>query len=138
MTFTTAQREAVVKAARGQLGKAWEFLGEGPDGYDCSGSTLAAWKAGAGIVLPHYSAWQADEMQNSWVTVVPNSSANRLKMLPGDLVFYYPPSISHVAIFVSMSGTKRMIVNATNEERGVELIWIHQYAIACSIGYMGH
>ena len=60
---------------------------DGPAHYDCSGLTMAAWRA-AGVSLPHNAAEQ-------WgvVTHIPRS-----KMKPGDLVFYR--GLGHVGIFI--------------------------------------
>lgn len=78
----------VVRFAHAQLGKPYQWGGSGPNGYDCSGLTSAAWAA-AGVTLPHNSARQ-------WATVTRISRAQRR---PGDLVFYYP-DVHHVAIYV--------------------------------------
>ncbi|MFB9237260.1 NlpC/P60 family protein [Plantactinospora siamensis] len=83
-----------VRFAYAQLGKSYRWGASGPDGYDCSGLTSAAWAA-AGVRLPHNAArqWRA----------VPHVGRSELR--PGDLIFYYP-SIHHVAIYV---GGGRMI-----------------------------
>ncbi|MEO3819354.1 NlpC/P60 family protein [Plantactinospora sp. B24E8] len=77
-----------VRFAYAQLGTWYRWGGEGPDGYDCSGLTMAAW-ATAGIRLPHNAARQ-------WRAVTRVSPAARI---PGDLVFYYR-DLHHVAIYV--------------------------------------
>jgi Cell wall-associated hydrolases (invasion-associated proteins) len=46
-----------VRYALAQLGKPYLFGAAGPDAYDCSGLTMAAWAA-AGIALPHLAAAQ--------------------------------------------------------------------------------
>ena len=50
---------AAVRFALAQLGKPYVWGAAGPDAYDCSGLTMAAW-ATAGIALPHLAADQAD------------------------------------------------------------------------------
>jgi len=60
----------------------------GPDEYDCSGLTQAAWAA-AGIHLIHYTG---DQWNQSYAI---SESALR----PGDLVFYFQAH-SHVALYV--------------------------------------
>ncbi|MEV4756157.1 NlpC/P60 family protein [Micromonospora sp. NPDC049559] len=69
------------------IGKPYVYAADGPDSYDCSGLTMAAWKA-AGKSLPHNAAQQWD--------VVAHISRGSLQ--PGDLVFY--SGLGHVAIYV--------------------------------------
>jgi cell wall-associated NlpC family hydrolase len=77
-----------VRFAYAQLGKRYRWGGSGPDGYDCSGLTSAAWAA-AGVRLPHNAARQ-------WRAVTQVSRAGRQV---GDLVFYYR-DLHHVAIYI--------------------------------------
>jgi peptidoglycan DL-endopeptidase CwlO len=76
-----------VRYAYGAIGKPYVWAGSGPNGYDCSGLTMAAWAA-AGKSLPHNAAEQ-------WGVV---AHISRSQLQPGDLVFY--ASLGHVAIFV--------------------------------------
>jgi Cell wall-associated hydrolases (invasion-associated proteins) len=69
------------------IGTPYVYGADGPNGYDCSGLTSAAWRA-AGKSLPHSAARQ-------W-SVVAHISRSALK--PGDLVFYR--NLGHVAIYV--------------------------------------
>ncbi len=57
VTGTVAGRRAV-GFALAQLGKPYVWAAAGPDAYDCSGLTMAAWAA-AGVALPHHAADQA-------------------------------------------------------------------------------
>jgi cell wall-associated NlpC family hydrolase len=85
----------VIAFARTQLGKPYVFGGAGPDAYDCSGLTLAAY-ATVGIQLPHSSKLQA----RLGVAVSDDPSAVRA----GDLLFYFSPTegdLGHVAIAIS-------------------------------------
>jgi cell wall-associated NlpC family hydrolase len=77
-----------VRFAYAQLGKSYQWGADGPNGYDCSGLTSAAWRA-AGVTLPHNAARQ-------WRAVRHISRAERR---PGDLIFYYG-DIHHVALYV--------------------------------------
>lgn len=61
----------------------------GPNSFDCSGLTLYAW-AKAGKTLRHYAKWQ-------WEDGTPIS---RSQLRPGDLVFFYPPSLHHMGMYV--------------------------------------
>ncbi|MFI6763003.1 NlpC/P60 family protein [Micromonospora sp. NPDC050417] len=76
-----------VTYAYNAIGKPYVWAAEGPNGYDCSGLTLAAWKA-AGKSLPHNA-----EMQWNQVAHISRSS-----LQPGDLVFY--SGLGHVALYV--------------------------------------
>lgn len=73
--------------ALAQLGDAYQWGGTGPDAWDCSGLTSAAW-AEAGVSLPRSSGAQ--------IGVGSRVSWDQLQ--PGDLLFFYSP-ISHVGIY---------------------------------------
>lgn len=74
--------------AKAQLGKPYVYAAAGPNAYDCSGLTSAAWKA-AGVSIPRTSQTQYGA----------GKSVSRSDLQPGDLVFYYS-GISHVALYV--------------------------------------
>ena len=93
-----------VKYAYGAIGKPYVWAADGPDGYDCSGLTLAAWRA-AGVSLPHNAAMQWD--------VVAHISRSQLR--PGDLVFYN--GLGHVGLFVGNG----KIIHAPNAGEDVRL-----------------
>jgi cell wall-associated NlpC family hydrolase len=80
---------AAIDFARAQLGKPYQYAGAGPDSYDCSGLTMAAYAA-AGISLPHYSGAQ--------YAMLPHVRLDA--MLPGDLVFWGAGGSAHVGIYV--------------------------------------
>jgi peptidoglycan DL-endopeptidase CwlO len=80
---------AAIAFARAQLGKPYVYAASGPDSYDCSGLTMAAWGA-AGVSLPHYSGAQYDMLPK-----VPLSA-----MQPGDLVFWGGGGSQHVGIYI--------------------------------------
>ena len=77
-----------VAFAKAQVGKPYQWGAAGPNAYDCSGLTMAAW-AQAGVSLPHSAAAQYD--------VTRRVSASELQ--PGDLIFRYSP-ISHVSMYI--------------------------------------
>jgi cell wall-associated NlpC family hydrolase len=76
------------KFACEQVGKPYAWGASGPDAYDCSGLTMAAWSR-AGVGLPHNAAQQRNVTRY----------VDRSELRPGDLVFYYG-DLSHVAIYV--------------------------------------
>ncbi|MBO0847238.1 MAG: C40 family peptidase [Nocardioides sp.] len=100
---------AAVAYAMAQVGKAYVYGGAGPDAFDCSGLTMAAWGV-AGVGLPHSAAAQ----YNSGTHI----SASQLQ--PGDLVFYYSP-ISHVGMYIGNG----QIVNAENPSVGVTVTGLY-------------
>ncbi|MCP2325038.1 cell wall-associated NlpC family hydrolase [Hamadaea flava] len=76
-----------VTYAYNAIGKPYAWGADGPSSYDCSGLTMAAWKA-AGVSLYHHAATQYDE----------TARISRSQLAPGDLVFY--SDLGHVAIYV--------------------------------------
>ncbi|MGH3098929.1 MAG: NlpC/P60 family protein [Streptosporangiales bacterium] len=112
---TAAQAIAFAKA---QLGKPYSWGAAGPDAYDCSGLTMAAYQA-AGVSLPHSSQAQMGS----------GPSVPRSALQPGDLVFFGSP-VHHVGIYV---GGGQMI-NAPNSGEVVqyaslnESYWASTYA----------
>ncbi|WP_079251904.1 C40 family peptidase [Streptomyces sp. MP131-18] len=87
-TAPNRRASAAVAFAWGQLGKPYGWGSAGPDAYDCSGLTQAAWRA-AGVSLP----------RTSYSQVSAGTRVPRDELAPGDLVFYYS-GISHVGIYV--------------------------------------
>lgn len=83
----SGQAGVAVRYAYGAIGKPYVWAAEGPNGYDCSGLTLAAWRA-AGKSLPHNAAMQ-------WNVV---AHISRGSLQPGDLVFY--SGLGHVGLYV--------------------------------------
>lgn len=65
----------------------YKYATDGPTTYDCSGLTLAAWRA-AGVSLPHNAAEQWGKTRHIL----------RSQLQPGDLVFYN--GLAHVGIYV--------------------------------------
>jgi cell wall-associated NlpC family hydrolase len=78
----------VIRMALAQVGKPYVYGSMGPNGYDCSGLTAAAYAA-AGFSLPHSSRAQATL----------GVHVSRADLEPGDLVFFYTP-ISHVGLYI--------------------------------------
>ncbi|BCJ51716.1 hypothetical protein Asp14428_31910 [Actinoplanes sp. NBRC 14428] len=76
-----------VRFAFNQVGKMYEFGADGPNTYDCSGLTSAAWRQ-AGKSLPHNAAAQYSATRR----------ITRGQLKAGDLVFYR--SLKHVGLYV--------------------------------------
>ena len=89
-----ARVATVLTFACGEMGKPYSFGASGPNAYDCSGLTSAAW-AQVGVSLPHSSKAQAGY----------GTPVSRSNLRPGDLVFGFSP-ISHVGIYI---GGGRMV-----------------------------
>ncbi|MER8008407.1 NlpC/P60 family protein [Streptomyces sp. NPDC094149] len=86
-SYATKAAKAIA-FARAQIGKPYVWGATGPDSYDCSGLTQAAWKA-AGVTLPRTTYDQV----NAGTTVSLTDAQ------PGDLIFFYD-DISHVGIYI--------------------------------------
>jgi cell wall-associated NlpC family hydrolase len=76
---------AAVAYAKAQLGKPYEYGAAGPNSFDCSGLTMAAW-AQAGVGMPHNSESQYNKFPH-----VPMS-----QLQPGDILW----RPDHVGIYV--------------------------------------
>ncbi len=107
--------EIALAYAKAQLGKPYVWGAEGPDSFDCSGLTLRAWQA-AGVDLPRTSQMQ--------FLASPRVSLNDLR--PGDLVFFYGPSPSHVGIYAGNG----QVINAPRPGRTVEYTAIAYMPVA--------
>ena len=94
-----------VAFALAQVGKAYVYAATGPNAYDCSGLTMAAYRS-VGVYLPHQSGAQYGSGRHVSLS----------DLRPGDLVFYYSP-IHHVAMYI---GGGR-IVHAANPSAGVRI-----------------
>lgn len=77
---------AALAFARAQLGKPYRYGSEGPNTWDCSGLTQAAWAAG-GVKLNRTSAEQ----------LLNGRQVSRSELKPGDLVWPHP---GHVQLYV--------------------------------------
>ncbi|WP_055467456.1 C40 family peptidase [Streptomyces ardesiacus] len=85
---------AAVAYAYQKLGSPYVWGATGPNAFDCSGLTQAAYRA-AGVSLP----------RTTYAQIGAGRRVSRSELLPGDLVFFYS-GISHVGIYV---GNGRMI-----------------------------
>ena len=97
---------AAVAYAKAQVGKPYRFATSGPDSFDCSGLTGAAWERG-GVSLVRYSGAQYQQTMRI--------SFGDLQ--PGDLLFWGPGGSDHVDIYIGGG----MVVSASNPSVGVVL-----------------
>jgi cell wall-associated NlpC family hydrolase len=93
---------AAIAYAKAQIGKPYVWGGTGPDGYDCSGLVMMAYKA-AGISIPRTS-----EEQWAWGPKIQPGQQE-----PGDLVFFAgsdgtPTNPGHVGLVIG----KNLMVEA--------------------------
>ncbi|WNI17350.1 C40 family peptidase [Actinacidiphila sp. ITFR-21] len=79
---------AALQFALSQRGKPYVSGGTGPNAYDCSGLTQAAYRA-AGITIG----------RTTWDQVTDGTAVSESDLRPGDLVFFYS-GISHVGIYL--------------------------------------
>lgn len=86
-TQSTGTAAKAVSFALAQVGKPYIYGATGPNAYDCSGLTQAAWRA-AGVSIPRTS-------QAQWGGLPRVSSSN---VRPGDLVIYR--GAGHVALYI--------------------------------------
>ncbi|MGF1664234.1 MAG: NlpC/P60 family protein [Kineosporiaceae bacterium] len=105
---------AAIDYACAQIGDSYEWGGNGPDEFDCSGLTQQSWAAG-GVSIPRSSREQYAAL----------NKVDRSDILPGDLVFFAASSsISHVGIAIG-SG---YMIDASREGKPVEIQSIDQEA----------
>ena len=93
--------------AKAQLGEPYVRNGDGPSGWDCSGLTMRAWGS-VGVSLPHSSRQQYSR----------GRSVAKSDLKAGDLVFFYPGSISHVGLYAGNG----QVLHAPRPGKSVEYI----------------
>ncbi len=82
-----SQAQEAIAFAEAQIGKPYVWGATGPNSFDCSGLTQAAWRA-AGVEIPRVT----------WDQVNVGTQVSRDALQPGDLVFFYD-DISHVGLY---------------------------------------
>ncbi|MFE0201696.1 NlpC/P60 family protein [Streptomyces sp. NPDC058985] len=105
---------AAVAYAYQKLGSPYVWGATGPNAFDCSGLTQAAYRA-AGVSLPRTTYAQIDTGRR----------VSRSELLPGDLVFFYS-GISHVGIYVG----KGQMIHAPNPSAPVRVAPVDQMPFA--------
>jgi len=103
----SSRARAAVAYALSKVGHRYVAGATGPGSFDCSGLTMAAWRA-AGVSLPHYSRSQFGATRH----------ISRSELRPGDLLFYFGYGAHHVAIYIGGG----LMVSASNPGAGVQII----------------
>ncbi|MGW6738774.1 NlpC/P60 family protein [Streptomyces sp. NPDC055013] len=83
-----ARAASAISYAYSKLGSPYVWGATGPNAFDCSGLTQAAYRS-AGLSLPRTTYAQIDAGRR----------VSRSELLPGDLVFFYS-GISHVGLYI--------------------------------------
>ena len=108
----TGNAQVALDFAYAQIGKPYVWGGTGPGGYDCSGLTQAAW-AQAGVNLPRTTYDQVNAGQRvSWEN-----------MQPGDLMFFYGASPTHVGLYAG----DNVMVHASTSSRPIGTVTLNDY-----------
>jgi peptidoglycan DL-endopeptidase CwlO len=115
VTYSQDKGGRAAQRACDLIGKPYVFGSDGPNSYDCSGLTKEAW-ASVGVHLEHYTKDQWNE----------GTPVSRADLQPGDLVFYYPGSLHHVAIYIGGG----MVVHAPHTGDHVRMATIERGPIA--------
>ena len=110
-----ARAAIAVAFAKAQVGKPYIWAAAGPNAYDCSGLTLAAWGK-AGVMMSHGSRDQYAEFPKVY---------SESQLQPGDLVMFYS-DMHHVGIYVGNG----MVIHAGNPESGVQYIPINEMPVS--------
>lgn len=106
----SGRASTVINAAMAQIGKSYVFGAAGPNAFDCSGLTSWAYRQ-AGVNLPRTSQAQYGV----------GRAVSLADIQPGDLVFYYGQSPSHVAIYIGNG----QVVHASNPRNGIRTSGMH-------------
>lgn len=103
--------------AEAQMGKTYVYAASGPDHFDCSGLTMAAYRS-AGVSLPHYSGAQ--------YAALPHVPLD--KVMPGDLIFWGRNASVHVALYY---GNARILESGgSSHDVHIGPIWGHPMGAA--------
>lgn len=112
----TAAEATVVAFAIAQLDKPYVFGAAGPDAYDCSGLTLAAW-AQVGVTLVHLAADQLGE--GTAVLSESQAQPGDLVLVPGDDGTLAAPG--HVGMWIGRWHGIGLVLNASDPSDGIRV-----------------
>ncbi|MEU8954019.1 NlpC/P60 family protein [Streptomyces sp. NPDC048518] len=110
----TTRAASAVSYAYKALGSPYVWGATGPNAFDCSGLTQAAYRA-AGVSLP----------RTTYAQINAGRRVTRSELRPGDLVFFYS-GISHVGLYVGHG----QMIHAPNPSAPVRLAPIDQMPFA--------
>ncbi|MGY0018137.1 NlpC/P60 family protein [Streptomyces sp. cg35] len=113
-TAPNSRAQAAIAFAHNALGSPYVWGATGPNAFDCSGLTQAAYRS-AGVSLPRTTYAQINAGQR----------VSKSQLQPGDLVFFYS-GISHVGLYI---GNGQMI-HAPNPSAPVRIAPIDQMPFA--------
>jgi len=103
--------------AEAQMGKTYVYAASGPEHFDCSGLTMAAYRS-AGVTLPHYSGAQ--------YAALPHVPLDHV--MPGDLIFWGAAASVHVALYY---GNARILESGgSGNDVHIGPIWGHPMGAA--------
>lgn len=104
-----------VRYALAQLGKPYVFAAAGPDAFDCSGLTMAAWAA-AGVALPHLAAAQAG-YGTAEPTDLSQAVGGDLVMIPGsDGTAAAPGHVGMVVGYVDRRDGRHLLIEQAADQ----------------------
>jgi cell wall-associated NlpC family hydrolase len=114
------QGNTAVEFGLQQLGKPYVFAAAGPNAYDCSGLTMAAWAA-AGVALPHLAAGQV-AFGTPEPTDLSQAVSGDLVMIPGaDGTAAEPGHVGMVAGYLDEAAGRHLLILQA-PETGVPVI----------------
>ena len=119
---------AAMAFAGAQLGDMYQFAGSGPDVWDCSGLTQAAYASVGVYIGAHLVSSQYYTMANQGRLVYYGN------MIPGDLLFYadggQPGSFYHVAMYIGDG----LMIEAPREGIPVRITGVRYYDLIPYVG----
>ena len=122
-TGATGPAAVAVQYALSKIGDRYVASTAGPDTFDCSGLTMAAWAA-AGVKLTHLSYTQYDQTQHIALSAIQ----------PGDLLFYFGGGVHHVTMYIGHG----LMANAANHISGVVITAVSEGWYMEHLAGVGH
>jgi hypothetical protein len=105
----SAKGNTAVQYALKQLGKPYVFGAAGPNAFDCSGLTMAAWAA-AGVTLPHLASAQAGSGTPEPTNLTQTVSGDMVMISGSDGTAANPGHVGMVAGYVDKSDGRHLYI----------------------------